>query len=361
MKYLVKWGEYLQAKGSADIMRTQMGWTSDYSAFVVGALEIDKEGKEHESPTSPLCRNVATHLRRSGSYEVWQESANKLNTEGLEIHAFTMLAGFGSTLMSHTATSGITLCLTGDTGAGKTAALFSALSIWGDPDLLSTTQQTTTDNAMVGRYLALHNIPFGLDEVGNVEGKVLSNLIHKISHGKAKLRMQASINAERTTELSAALVAMFTSNHSLYDKLSILKKDPNGEVARLIEIHIQKAKLFTDNPTEARKLFNPFKKNFGWAGPVFIKQVMKYSNEEIEAKINIWVDRFKKDFGDNTAFRFYENLVAVTMVAGEFVAKADIVHIDLDRVYKRIITEMIDIRENVVNKNEVNYQSLAGS
>ena len=92
---------------------------------------------------------------------------------------------------------------------------------------------------------------------------------------------------------------------------------------------------------------------------MFIKQVMKYSNEEIEAKINIWVDRFKKDFGDNTAFRFYENLVAVTMVAGEFVAKADIVHIDLDRVYKRIITEMIDI-ENVVNKNEVNYHSLIG-
>mgnify|MGYP006082628367 FL=1 len=360
MKYLVKWGEYLQAKGAADIMRTQMGWTPDYDAFVVGALEIDKEGKEHESPTSPLCRNVATNLKRSGSYDLWQVSANKLNTEGLEIHAFTMLAGFGSTLMSHTATSGVTLCLTGDTGAGKTAALNSALSIWGDPDLLSATQQTTTDNAMVGRYLALHNIPFGLDEVGNIDGKILSNLIHKISHGKAKLRMQASINAERATEYSAALVAMFTSNHSLYDKLSILKKDPNGEVARLIEIHIRKPQLFIDSPSTARQLFNPFKKNYGWAGPVFIKQVMKYSNEEIEAKVSVWVDRFKKDFGDDTAFRFYENLVAVTMVGGEIAAEADVVHIDLERIYKHIITEMIDIRENVVNKNEINYQSLVG-
>ena len=108
--------------------------------------------------------------------------------------------------------------------SGQNGGSFFCIEYMGDPDLLSTTQQTTTDNAMVGRYLALHNIPFGLDEVGNVEGKVLSNLIHKISHGKAKLRMQASINAERTTELSAALVAMFTSNHSLYDKLSILKK-----------------------------------------------------------------------------------------------------------------------------------------
>ena len=48
------------------------------------------------------------------------------------------------------------------------------------------------------------------------------------------------------------------------------------------------------------------------------------------------------------------------MVAGAFAAEADIVHIDLERIYKRIITEMIDIKENVVNKNEINYQSLVG-
>jgi hypothetical protein len=87
---------------------------------------------------------------------------------------------------------------------------------------------------------------------------------------------------------------------------------------------------------------------------------MKYSNEEIEAKVSVWVDRFKKDFGDDTSFRFYENLIAVTMVGGEIAAEADVVHIDLERVYKRIIAEMIDIRENVVNKNEINYQSLVG-
>jgi hypothetical protein len=334
-----------------------MGWTADYEAFVVGAIEI-KEGKESNSPTSPLCRGIAKHLIKTGTYDLWKQSANRLNAEGLEVHAFVMLTGFSSILMPFTSTSGITMCLTGETGAAKTASLYACLSVWGNPKDLSVLD--ATDNAMVGRYLALHNIPFGLDEVGNIDGKILSNLIHKISHGKAKLRMQASINAERETEFSAALVAMFTSNHSLYDKLSILKKDPNGEVARLIEIHIRKAKLFVDNPTEARQLFNPFKKNYGWAGPVFIKQVMKYSNNEIEAKIGVWVDRFKRDFGDSTAFRFYENLVAVTMVGGEIAAEADVVHIDLERVYKRIIAEMIDIKENVVNKNEINYQSLVG-
>ena len=131
---------------------------------------------------------------------------------------------------SYTSTSGVTISLTGESGAAKTGALYSALSVWGNPKDLSVLD--ATENGMTGRYLGLHNIPFGLDEVGNILPKTLSQLIHKISQGKSKIRMQASVNAEREHEMSASLIAIFTSNHSLYDKLTTLKKDPNGEVAR---------------------------------------------------------------------------------------------------------------------------------
>ena len=358
MSYIIKWGQYLIAKGSAEVMRNQMGWTEDHEAFVVGGIEINKEGKESNSPTSPLCRGIAKHLIKTGEYDTWKLSANKLNTEGLEVHAFVMLTGFSSILMPYTSTSGVTMCLTGDTGAAKTASLYACLSVWGNPKDLSVLD--ATENGMTGRYLALHNIPFGLDEVGNIHGKTLSQLIHKVSQGKAKIRMQASVNAEREHELSAALVAIFTSNHSLYDKLAILKKDPNGEVARLIEIYMRKAKILADDPSEGRAIFDPFRTNYGWAGPEFVKELMKYTRSEIEAKIAVWVNKFKKDFGDDTAFRFYENLVAVTMVSSELAAKADIVHLDTQRIYKKIVSEMIDIRDNVVKTNSVNYQSLIG-
>lgn len=358
MSYIIKWGQYLIAKGSAEVMRNQMGWTEDHEAFVVGGIEINREGKESNSPTSPLCRGIAKHLIKTGEYDTWKLSANKLNTEGLEVHAFVMLTGFSSILMPYTSTSGVTMCLTGDTGAAKTASLYACLSVWGNPKDLSVLD--ATENGMTGRYLALHNIPFGLDEVGNIHGKTLSQLIHKVSQGKAKIRMQASVNAEREHELSAALVAIFTSNHSLYDKLAILKKDPNGEVARLIEIYMRKAKILADDPSEGRAIFDPFRTNYGWAGPEFVKELMKYTRSEIEAKIAVWVNKFKKDFGDDTAFRFYENLVAVTMVSSELAAKADIVHLDTQRIYKKIVSEMIDIRDNVVKTNSVNYQSLIG-
>jgi hypothetical protein len=356
MTYIIRWGSYLMNKNSAEIMRMQMGWTPGRASFVVGGTEYLRDGTDVSSPTSPLCRGIAKHLQPMGTFEAWKEAADKLNLPSLELHAFTMLAGMGSALMDYTSTSGVTLCLTGESGAAKTGALYSALSVWGNPKDLSVLE--ATENGMTGRYLGLHNIPFGLDEVGNILPKTLSQLIHKISQGKSKIRMQASVNAERDHEMSASLVAIFTSNQSLYDKLTTLKKDPNGEVARLIEMMVRKPDIFKDDAHLGREIFDQFRFNYGWAGPMFIKAVYKTGEQGVGKLLDQWCLRFKKDFGEDTAYRFYENVVAVAMASGEISNAAGITKFDLDRVYKRIVGEMIAIRDNVVKVNSVNYESI---
>ena len=356
MNYIIKWGQYLMNKSPAEIMRMQMGWTPNRESFVIGATEYTRDGNSISSPTSPLCRGIAKHLSSSGSYDNWKIAANKLNKPSLELHAFTMLAGMGSALMDYTSTSGVTISLTGESGAAKTGALYSALSVWGNPKDLSVLD--ATENGMTGRYLGLHNIPFGLDEVGNILPKTLSQLIHKISQGKSKIRMQASVNAEREHEMSASLVAIFTSNHSLYDKLTTLKKDPNGEVARLIEMTVRKPSVFKDDASLGREIFDSFRFNYGWAGPEFIKGVYKIGELEVGKMIDRWCLRFKKDFGDDTAYRFYENLVAAAMTAGEIANDAKITEFDLERIYRVIVGEMIAIRDHVVKVNSIDYESV---
>jgi len=356
LQYIIKWGQYLMNKGAADVMRMQMGWTPNRESFVIGEDEITRDGKTKPSPTSPLCRGIAKHLSKHGTYEEWKVAANKLNLPSLELHAFTMLAGFGSVLMDYTSTSGVTICLTGESGAAKTGALYSALSVWGNPKDLSVLEATA--NGMTGRYLGLHNLPFGLDEVGNILPKDLSQLIHKISQGKSKIRMQASVNAERDHEMSASMIAMFTSNHSLYDKLTGLKKDPNGEVARLIELSVRKPDAFKDDASLGREIFDKFRFNYGWAGPMFIQEVYKVGEHALQDMITKWGIKFNEDFGRDTAYRFYENLVSATMTAGEITNNAGITNFDLDRVYRRIVGEMIAIRDNVVKVNAVDYESV---
>jgi len=335
-----------------------MGWTPDRESFVVGEHELTRKGKEVSSPTSPLCRGIAKHLNVSGDYLEWKRAANRLNQRTLELHAFTLLTGFGSVLMNYTSTSGVTLCLTGESGAAKTGALYGSLSVWGNPKDLSVLE--ATGNGMTGRYLGLHNIPFGLDEVGNILPKDLSQLIHKVSQGKSKIRMQASVNAERDHEMSASLVAIFTSNHSLYDKLSTLKKDPNGEVARLIEFSIKKPQLFKDDATMGREIFDKFRFNYGHAGRDFIFNLYKHSDAEVQHMMEVWVTKFREQFGEDTAYRFYENLIAATMTAGEIALQAHIIDYDLDRIFEKIVSELIAIRDGVVKVNQVDYAGLVG-
>ncbi len=362
MTYLYAWGDYLITKSKAEIMRQQMGYTEDKKAFIVGDKELTHDGQVLNSPTNPLIRDMVKKLHTLGSYDLWKEAANKLNTPSLELQAFTMLTGLGSILMHRTSTPGVTIALTGaDSGSAKTGALRAALSMWGEPEKLGLhTEKGGTTNGMVERYLTLHNIVFGLDEVGNIEGKDLSGLVHKIATGSGKIRMQASVNAEREQKASASLIAILTSNHSLYDKIHQYKKNANGEIARFIEFTVRKPKLFYDNPEAGFEIFDTFNKNYGWAGIDFVKNLYKTSEEVVDRKFAEWSNKFKEDFGHDTTYRYYENLITATFTAAELAIEFGIVSLDLERIYKKTIGDMISIRDNGQRVNDIDYESILG-
>lgn len=360
MNYFVKWGQHLLNVQEAENMRMQMGWTENKDAFVLGNYEIRPDGNEYPAPSSPYVKGIAKLLERQGSYDVWKASANCLNQEGFEVHAFVLLCGFGSVLMNMTSTTGVTLCLTGPSGAAKTGALYGALSAWGNPKGLSVFD--ATDNGFMQRYIGLHNLPFGLDEVSNREPKEISYMVHRISHGKGKIRLQASVNAERVMEMDASMIAIWTSNQSSYDKLEQFKEDPDGEAARLIEIDLSKPPLLVAHPDMGEKIFDPFRHNYGWAGPDFVKHLYKNdkSFEKSRQYMAQWKQKFHDDFGHLTEYRFYENLIQSTMTAGEILRDAGIVKYDLLRIYNVMMHELISIRDRTVKVNRKDYKAVVG-
>lgn len=362
MYYVYKWGAYLTDTGSAEIMRHRMGWTEDHDAFIAGNTEIKPDGTTTYAPTSPICHNITKYIKTGGTFEAWKESANKLNTETLELHAFIMLCGFGSTLMNFTNTNGVTVALTGRTGGAKTGALYAALSIWGEPKGLSiATNEGATANALNHRYAILNTLPFGIDEIGNIRADTLASLVSRISFGSAKIKLQGSVNAEREVDAPASLIGIMTANGELYDKLKQLKANPEGEVARLIEF-----KLASDppyllaHPEKGAEIFDPFNYNYGWAGIEFIKLVYKYTDDDIRLMIAAWKEKFRALFGFYGPYRYYENLVGVAMTAGELLVRHGILVLDLDRIFQVVTLQMIQIKDNVVKAGYVDYESLLG-
>ena len=71
-----------------------------------------------------------------------------------------------------------------------------------------------------------------------------------------------------------------------------------------------------------------------------------------------WCAKFSEDFGEDTSYRFYQNLVAAAMTSGEITNAAGITEFDLNRIYKKIVTEMITIKDNVVKVNSIDYESV---
>ena len=365
-EYLVKWSQYMINVGKAQQMRMQLGWTASIKdekewakrSFVIGNNEMTIDKELVEAPVSPYIRGVAKHFKAVGTYERWQESANLLNTPGFEIHAMSCLAGFGTTLMEYMSTAGVVVSLLGRSGCAKTGAMYAGISAFGDPEQLSVFD--STDNGLTGRMLNLKNLMFGIDEIGNKDPKPLSELIHKVSSGKAKIKMQASVNAERVTEMSANLIAFLTTNESVYDKLEIYKGSPDGEMARVIEfLMIQPEEL--KGPDGARfgtHIFDAFRYNYGHAGPKFMVASLEAGDIHIKKRIEYWGNRYLTDTGGDSAYRFHQNFVSAIFTAGEIAIDAGIVDYDLERIYSKVIAELNNIKMNVVKVNSTDYAAV---
>jgi len=363
--YFIKWDQYMVNKIKADIMRTQFGWSASCNSeeweqrtFVIGTTEIISSTEVQDAAVSPYIKQISKYLKPFGTYEKWREAAHELTRPQFEIHALVCLAGFGTTLMEYINQGGFTLGLLGGSGCGKTGAMYAAVSAFGAPKELCI--YDSTENALTQRFVNLRSLMFGLDEVGNKEPKVLSDLIHKISQGSAKIRLQASVNAEREHTLNASLLAIFTTNDSIDDKMERYKNTPAGERARYAELDVVQPDALKgpEGAILGRQIFDTFRYNYGHAGPMFIHELFKLSNEEVQARIKKWGERYLRDTNGDSAYRYYQNFVAVSFVAGEILVDAGILDYDLEHIYAKTIDTLNYMKANVSKINATDYAAV---
>jgi hypothetical protein len=357
--YMIKWNEYLKNAQTAELMQTQMGWTENHESFILGHQEVTFQGKVKRAAAATSIRAIAKMLDPVGSYALWKKSANALNQPGLEQLMFGLMCGFGSPLMEFTRplTPGVSVCYTGESGGGKSGTLYSGLSIWGDPQQIGPNHRNATANALIGRYLNLKNIFMGLDEVHNIEGKELSQFLFAVSTGKPKIRMQSSINAERELERPARLICMMNSNTDLNMVLRMNKADPEGESSRFIQFLFRKPEMFDLEPHRAPEIINPFNENYAHAGVEYIQNVYKTGIDAVRDRMDYWGKKFDVTYNAGTKDRFYRSLITTSFTGAEIAYKAGIVDIDLPRMYKCVMDDLIDERDKT-RSHAMNYEEV---
>lgn len=342
--YLMKWSTFLINTGKADVMHMQQGWTDGCKSFVLGTTEYEDGGSRH-SPPSPWAKNIVKHLHAAGTYERWQESVKILNEPGFELHALMFLCGFASPLMQFSSVNGITVSAMGESGSGKTGALYAAMSIWGKPDDL--TLNDSTSNALIQRMVNMKNLPFPLDEQSNLSPKDVSDILYKVSAGRSKLRMQASTNAERNQEFLTHLICLATVNQSLKDKANQFKADASAEEMRLLELTIYKPIALTE--VRGKESFDALRRNYGHAGPVYVEKMMELGAGKIQQIVEEETARVIELFTAKSEYRFLINLGGVIFAAERIARAAGIISFDMDRIGKvifRTLHELMHARDS---------------
>jgi hypothetical protein len=275
-----------------------LGWQLDMNAFLAGNLLITQNGffdanvgnacnQSDTQSNLPVVfkgkdvgdTQLAEAFSTSGTYDGWVSAINE--TYDYPYVFGNILAAFSTPLLAILGAQNFVIDTAFMTSRGKTTALRGAASVWGNPSGGDSTLLHTWNNTRVwiGRAAAtLNDLPLILDDTklagtGNKRdvGNKVSDTLYSIPSGRDRGR--GSLDGTRITD-TWRTVLLSTGEQSAVD----FTTGDGGAHARVISIwgapfgdgdNAEIVKRFTDGVT----------KNYGHAGPRFIKFLLDHKND----------------------------------------------------------------------------------
>tara|TARA_R110002020_G_scaffold115233_4_gene264980 strand:- start:2773 stop:5607 length:2835 start_codon:yes stop_codon:yes gene_type:complete len=335
----------LQKQGKKQYMYNQFGWHENYSKFIVGEREINKDGVYH-TPASSVTSGLAPHFVPKGTLEKWKEVFNMYDRPGLEVQAFAALSGFGSPLLALTGQKGAVINLMHSlSGQGKTTVLRVINSVCGHPDMLLGAPDDTIA-ARIQKMGVLNNIANTMDELTNMDGEYISNFLYACSQGKGRERMESNKNANRLNTTTWRATTVSTANASMRQKVQDVKEQADGELMRLIELNVPASDPTIIGTSEGKEIFDQqLLDNYGTVIEPFIINVIN-NFEEVKSTLKRVAARFDKALDMTQRERNWSAISACNITAGLFAQDWGLIDMDVKRVYHKIIPVLADMKEN---------------
>jgi len=335
----------LQKHGKKKLMYDQFGWHENYSKFIVGEREINKDGVYH-TPASSITQGLAPYFEPRGTKEKWKEVFNLYDRPGLEIQAFAALSGFGAPLLALTGQKGAVINLMHSlSGQGKTTVLRVINSVCGHPEMLLGAPDDTIA-ARIQKMGVLNNIANTMDELTNKDGDYISSFLYASSQGKGRDRMLQHKNANRINTTTWRTISVSTSNAAFRQKIQEVKNTPDGELMRLIELTVPAADPSIIDAQEGKEMFDQqLLENYGTVIEPFIMNVIN-NFAEVKNTLKSVAARFDRELDMTQRERNWSALASANITAGLFAQDWGLIDVDVKRIYRKIKPVLAEMKEN---------------
>ncbi|MCZ8153183.1 MAG: DUF927 domain-containing protein, partial [Rhodobacteraceae bacterium] len=211
---------------------SSVGWVGpDHKAFVFGSGKVigDLDVLPVNLCTSP-CASAQTE---KGELLEWTVEVGSLcsGNDILMLAVSTALAGPMLDFLDLDLGGG--LHLKGASSQGKSTALRVATSVWGSPQ--ATCSWRATGNGLEALAASVNGTLLPLDELGEIEGRHLNDVLYSLANGVGKARMTSGQEPAKTKRWRMSILS--TGEISIPRKLAEAgKKQMPGQMVRLLDI-----------------------------------------------------------------------------------------------------------------------------
>lgn len=218
-------------------------------------------------------------MTKRGSFVAWTERYSRVRTFGVAAR-MALAASFAAPLARALGVRPFWLFVCGPSRSGKTALAKFAMSVWGDPEQLKRTFNTTI-NGVIAHFNHITDLPLHLDEQQVADGKNagtdgsdtkldLSRLVYAVECGTGRSRATQTGAAQATSTWHTIVIA--NGEEDL-----VPETDLGGQKARVLSVAV-------DFSEERSKIAAEFHQSgghasWGWAGPWWLERLGRWLND----------------------------------------------------------------------------------
>lgn len=283
---------------------TKLGWRKNFKIFVpfTNEIVVDLDYK---------LQKWLEGYTQNGSLEEWVNEMKSLRNNTL--FRFILSSSFAAPLLRILGHRIFVVYNYGDSRAGKSAMLHTALSVWGNPENLMCTFNTTAVG--MERLAGLFNdLVLGIDEKQIQKSQnELEKLIFMLSSGTGKVRGNKTGGVQELNTFNVLVLA--TGEQTI-----TTEESTTGVATRILELE---GSPFNYKEELSSKMYETTQKYYGAAGRKYIEILInKYSQDNYKTLKNIF-EEIKTELKSKTTNDIYSYIssVAVIVLADVIVSK----------------------------------------
>lgn len=265
----------------------------------------------------------------SGTVEDWRDKVATLALGNSRL-AFALSLAFAGPLIRLTGTTHLGFHLFANSSSGKTSAAYMCGSVWGRPDGQDQIRSwRTTDNGLEGIAAETSHSILILDEIGQADGRKISDMIYMVANGTSKSRSTVTGESRATRSWTSSLLSTGEMTAEDVQQGAGAGATTAGVDIRLINVAADAGKamgLFEQlhevtTPGAFADLIRDRAMEFhGTAARAFLSKLMSFSEadrRQVHKRVEAITNDLARDLNDGGQARRVASKFAVVAIAGE--------------------------------------------